>query len=92
MPKDEFQPENSEAWILYAIVFLWQFPHFMSIAWMYREDYERAEYLVLPKSHARGRVVIVETMLPLRTLIPISILQLPVPQWPGAFILQRLSR
>src|SRR6266403_2905872 len=39
---------NSEAWALYAILFLWQFPHFMAIAWMYREDYDRASYLVLP--------------------------------------------
>lgn len=40
---------NTEAWILYAILFLWQFPHFMAIAWMYREDYDRAGYLMLPK-------------------------------------------
>src|SRR5262249_18732222 len=33
-----------EAWLLYALVFLWQFPHFMAIAWMYREDYEHAGY------------------------------------------------
>jgi hypothetical protein len=30
---------SREAWILYAVLFLWQFPHFMAIAWMYREDY-----------------------------------------------------
>src|SRR5437879_5267790 len=42
-----------EAGMLYAIVFLWQFPHFMAIAWMYREDYDRAGYLVLPKGKAR---------------------------------------
>src|SRR5216684_6420566 len=41
---------GSEAWILYAALFLWQFPHFMSIVWMYREDYARAGYLVLPNS------------------------------------------
>ena len=35
-----------EAWILYAMLFLWQFPHFMAIAWMYREDYDRAGYFV----------------------------------------------
>src|ERR1700732_4741424 len=36
------------AWTLYAILFLWQFPHFYAIAWMYREDYERAGILMLP--------------------------------------------
>ena len=41
---------NVEAGILYAMLFLWQFPHFMAIAWMYREDYDRAGYLVLPKA------------------------------------------
>ena len=46
------------AWGLFAIVFLWQFPHFMSIAWMYREDYARAGYLVLPSEENRNRVVI----------------------------------
>ena len=48
---------DPEAWMLYAIVFLWQFPHFMAIAWMYRDDYDRAGYLVLPRGHARVRVV-----------------------------------
>src|SRR6266850_477428 len=37
---------NLEAWVLYSILFLWQFPHFMAIAWMYREDYARAGYVV----------------------------------------------
>jgi protoheme IX farnesyltransferase len=35
-------------WILFAILFFWQFPHFMSIAWMYREDYARAGIRMLP--------------------------------------------
>ncbi|HST12430.1 MAG TPA: heme o synthase, partial [Terriglobales bacterium] len=35
---------NAEAGILYCTLFLWQFPHFMAIAWMYREDYDRAGY------------------------------------------------
>ncbi len=46
------------AWVLFAIVFLWQFPHFMSIAWMYREDYARAGYLVLPSDESRNRFVV----------------------------------
>jgi len=39
---------SAEAWTLYAMLFFWQFPHFMAIAWMYREDYARAGYSVLP--------------------------------------------
>jgi protoheme IX farnesyltransferase len=39
---------SGKAWILYAVLFLWQFPHFMAIAWMYREDYARASYLIFP--------------------------------------------
>jgi protoheme IX farnesyltransferase len=39
---------DGKAWILYAVLFFWQFPHVMAIAWMYREDYARAGYFVLP--------------------------------------------
>jgi protoheme IX farnesyltransferase len=66
---------NFEAWTLYAVLFLWQFPHFMAIAWMYREDYDRAGYLVLPRDdHARARFVNLQTLLPLLALIPLSLL------------------
>jgi protoheme IX farnesyltransferase len=68
---------NVEAAILYAIVFLWQFPHFMAIAWMYREDYDRAGYLVLPKGKARVPFVTLETLLPLLALVAISMVQFP---------------
>src|SRR5437899_2093151 len=68
---------NSEAWTLYAALFLWQFPHFMAIAWMYREDYDRAGYLVLPKGKARVPFVTLETLLPLLALVAISMLQFP---------------
>jgi protoheme IX farnesyltransferase len=37
-----------EAWALYAILFVWQFPHFYAIAWMYREEYSKAGILMLP--------------------------------------------
>src|ERR1019366_9254900 len=37
-----------EAWTLFAILFIWQFPHFLAIAWMYREDYARAGIRMLP--------------------------------------------
>jgi len=64
-----------QAWTLYAILFLWQFPHFMAIAWMYREDYARAGYLVLPPDgSARARSVNLQTVLPLLALVPLSLL------------------
>jgi len=66
-----------EAGILYAILFLWQFPHFMAIAWMYREDYDRAGYLVLPKGNARVPFVMLATLLPLFALVAISTMQSP---------------
>jgi len=64
---------DREAWVLFLIVFLWQFPHFMSIAWMYRDDYARAGYLVLPDNRARDRFVILQTVLPLICLVPVSV-------------------
>ena len=68
---------NVHAAVLYAILFLWQFPHFMAIAWMYREDYDRAGYLVLPKGKARVPFVTLETFLPLLALVAISMVQFP---------------
>src|SRR5499425_1304095 len=63
------------AWALYSVLFLWQFPHFMSIAWMYREDYGRAGYLVLPyNEHNSVRFVNWQTLLPLLLLVPVSLL------------------
>ena len=67
---------NTEAWLLYGIVFLWQFPHFMAIAWLYREEYDRAGYLMLPRTHRKSFFVIVQTILPLLALIPLSVAHL----------------
>jgi protoheme IX farnesyltransferase len=62
------------AWALYAVLFLWQFPHFMAIAWMYREDYERAGYRVLPGSRARRPFAALHAAIPAIVLIPVSLL------------------
>ncbi len=43
-----------EAWVLFAILFFWQFPHFMAIAWMYRDDYARAGIRMLPVVDPKG--------------------------------------
>jgi heme o synthase len=65
---------DAEAWALYALVFLWQFPHFMAIAWMYRDDYARAGYLVLPPGKRRDRFVIWQSAAAPMLLIPLSLL------------------
>ena len=41
-------------WILYAILFFWQFPHFLAIGWMYRDDYARARMLMTPQNDPHG--------------------------------------
>jgi len=64
---------NAAAWELFAIVFLWQFPHFMAIAWMYREDYGRAGYLVLPANNLKDRFVAWQTLLPALGLFVVAI-------------------
>jgi protoheme IX farnesyltransferase len=68
------------AWLLFSLVFLWQFPHFMSIAWMYRADYNRAGYRVLPDDITRDHLVIVQTLLPLLALLLVSLLPVHVGQ------------
>ncbi len=54
---------SEKAWILYAVLFLWQLPHFMAIAWMYRDDYARAGYLVFP-TNSEERFLAWVTLLP----------------------------
>jgi protoheme IX farnesyltransferase len=65
---------DPEAWVLYAMVFLWQFPHFMAIAWMYRDDYARAGYLVLPLDERRDRFVKWQSSAASLALIPCSLI------------------
>jgi protoheme IX farnesyltransferase len=66
---------NRNAWLLFAILFLWQFPHFLAVALMYREDYDRAGYRMLPRFDLDSRftraeivgltlILVVTTMLP----------------------------
>ncbi|MFL6273724.1 MAG: heme o synthase [Blastocatellia bacterium] len=63
-----------EAWVLFAILFLWQFPHFLAIAWMYRDDYARAGIKMLPVVEREGRItgqqIIAYTVL----LVPVSLM------------------
>jgi heme o synthase len=63
-----------ESLVLFAIVFLWQFPHFHAIAWLYREDYERAGIRMLPVVEETGRRTAREIMFYLSALIPVTLL------------------
>jgi protoheme IX farnesyltransferase len=62
-----------EAWILFGILFLWQFPHFHAIAWMYREDYERGEIKMLAVVHPDGKALSRQIIVTLLLLIPVTL-------------------
>ena len=62
------------AWALYALLFVWQFPHFLAIAWMYREDYARAGMLMLPARDPQGHAAFRQILGYSLALIPVSLL------------------
>ncbi len=64
---------TAEAWTLFAILFVWQFPHFLAIAWMYREDYARAGIRMLPVVEPDGMSTARQIVLYASTLIPVSL-------------------
>jgi protoheme IX farnesyltransferase len=64
---------TAEAWVLFAILFLWQFPHFYAIAWMYRDDYARAGIRMLPVVEPDGHSTARQIVLCASLLIPVSL-------------------
>src|SRR5690348_8600425 len=62
-----------EALVLFAILFLWQFPHFHAIAWLYREDYRRAGIRMLPVVEEDGRSTVREVLAYSMMLVPVSL-------------------
>jgi protoheme IX farnesyltransferase len=65
-----------EAWALFAIMFLWQVPHFLAIAWIYREDYARAGLRMLPVTDRDGGMSGLQMVAYCLALIPASLLPL----------------
>jgi len=63
-----------DAWALYVILFLWQFPHLLAIAWMYREDYARAGLQMLPRNDHEGRTTGRQILAYTLVLIPASLM------------------
>jgi protoheme IX farnesyltransferase len=65
---------SAGAWVLFGILFLWQFPHFMAIAWMYREDYARAGIKMLPVVDPSGDATFAQIIGTSAMLVPMSLL------------------
>jgi protoheme IX farnesyltransferase len=65
---------DAGAWLLFAILFVWQFPHFHAISWMYREDYARAGILMLPVVDKDGKRTFRQIILYAAGLVAVSLL------------------
>jgi len=92
---------NRNAWFLFAILFLWQFPHFLAIALLYREDYARAGYRMLPHFDLDSRftrleifaftmILVVATMLPLA--VHAGVIYLLAVSLAGCYLLYHVSK
>jgi len=67
-----------ETLILFGVMFVWQFPHFLSIAWLYREDYARGDIRMLPVVEPDGRSTVWRILAYSVALIPVSILPVAI--------------
>ena len=61
------------AWALFALLFLWQFPHFLAIAWMYKEQYAKAGILMLPVIEPEGKITARQIVIFTVLLLPVSL-------------------
>jgi protoheme IX farnesyltransferase len=76
-----------EAWTLFLIVFLWQFPHFLAIAWIHRDDYERAGFRMLTATDHRGRSTGRQAVSYALALVPVGLLPATIGlAGPGYFV------
>ncbi|MCP4899461.1 MAG: UbiA family prenyltransferase, partial [bacterium] len=61
------------AWILGGILFCWQVPHFLALAWMYREDYERGGFRMLPAVDQSGSATAIVSLVYALALLPLGV-------------------
>jgi len=66
-------PLDARAFTLFAIQFLWQIPHFLALFWIYREDYARAGFKVMPVVHPDGGTTAIQIAVHSFTLLPATI-------------------
>jgi hypothetical protein len=81
-----------EAWVLFAIVFVWQMPHVLAVSWLYREDYARGGIRVLPVEDPNGRSTAFQMVNYAAALVPVSLMPTAVgiagrPYLAGAIVL-----
>jgi protoheme IX farnesyltransferase len=76
--------------VLYVILFLWQFPHLLAIAWMYREDYARAGLQMLPRNDREGRATVRQILGYSLVLLPASIVPVFLGQVGKAYLVGAL--
>ncbi|RDV13139.1 protoheme IX farnesyltransferase [Pontibacter diazotrophicus] len=67
---------SAEAWILFGIQFIWQFPHFWAIAWVLDDDYKKAGFKMLPMEGGKNLKTAIQIMIYTLMLIPLSLLPL----------------
>ncbi|HVS01194.1 MAG TPA: heme o synthase [Thermoanaerobaculia bacterium] len=65
---------HAGAWALFALLFLWQMPHFLSIAWLYRGDYERGGFPMLSVGDPNGIRTARQALFYCAALVPVSLL------------------
>ena len=75
-----------EAWILFGIVFLWQMPHFLAIAWMYREEYKLAGFPLLPVVEPDGASTGRQALIYAAALLPLSLAPTAVAMTGNAYL------
>jgi protoheme IX farnesyltransferase len=68
------KPLTASAWALFAIMFVWQLPHFFALAWIYREDYRKAGFQMLTVVDSTGARAAWQSLFYAAVLIPISLL------------------
>lgn len=65
---------DAGAWILFGILFLWQIPHFMAIAWMYRDEYAQAGFVMLRRNDISGVATAIESLIYTIALVVVTLL------------------
>ncbi|HEX5412609.1 MAG TPA: heme o synthase [Terriglobia bacterium] len=82
---------DQESLVLFSMLFLWQFPHLLAIAWMYREDYSRAGLRMLPPRDPDGRMISLQIIVFLAVLVLVSMVPTLIGQAGKIYLLGALA-